>query len=570
MVSTNGHGSESERVALYMRVSSEEQKTKESIETQAGFLEEYCKLYGYDVAGVYKDEAISGTVPMRERPEGSRLLADAREGTLDAVLVYRLDRIGRSLLVVVDAHDRLGEAGVALKSANEPIDTSSPSGRLIFQMLASFAEFERATIAERSRDGLHRAFKNGKQLGRIPYGYDIAEDGTFVVVEEEASVVRRIIANIARGSTLYAEAKRLNDEGEPSPGTKHRGKPRKHGTTWCHSTIRAIVLQRAYSGTHVVNSSRGPIERSVPAIVDLDVYQRAAGRMAENKRYGGGRKHRNYLLRGLVSCHHCSTAYVGDASMSSAGVRYHYYAWRKKKATSEPLAKGLNCPKVKASWLEELIWADVRTFLQNPGEVLQRVREQLAEDTEGEDLEARHVSLTKRLAAKHEEKGRYAKLYAQGHLDEDELELHMADLKNQVGNLKLLISSVESDLAARGERRLVARTTEAWLLTLRKSLDEVEQETEDAFESRRELTKLLVERVVVGRDEEGRRRVDVTYRFGPPEQLEGVDSADGVHNSDEFRRAHGRGGAGGLLTGHPRMSSYSVAVERAPEASGSA
>ena len=117
---------------------------------------------------------------------------------------------------------------------------------------------------------------------------------------------------------------------------------------------------------------------------------------------------------------------------------------------------------------------------------------------------------------------------------------------------------------------MVARTTEAWLLTLRKSLDEVEQDTEDAFESRRELTKLLVERVVVGRDEEDRRRVDATYRFGPPEQLEGVDSADGVHNSDEFRRAHGRGGAGGLLTGHPRMSSYSVAVERAPEAPGSA
>ena len=151
-----------------MRVSSEEQKTKESVETQAGFLEDYCKLYGYDVAGVYKDEAISGTVPMQERPQGSRLLADAKEGALDSVLVYRLDRIGRLLLVVVDAHDRLGQAGVALKRANEPIDTSSPSGRLIFQMLASFAEFERATIVERSRDGLHRAFKNGKQLGRVP------------------------------------------------------------------------------------------------------------------------------------------------------------------------------------------------------------------------------------------------------------------------------------------------------------------------------------------------------------------------------------------------------------------
>jgi site-specific DNA recombinase len=100
-----------------MRVRSEEQKTKESIETQDQFLQEYCKLYGYEVAGVYKDEAISGTALMRERPEGSRLLADAEEGAFDAVLVYRLDRIGRALLVVVDAHDRLGQAGIALKSA---------------------------------------------------------------------------------------------------------------------------------------------------------------------------------------------------------------------------------------------------------------------------------------------------------------------------------------------------------------------------------------------------------------------------------------------------------------------
>ncbi len=73
--------------------------------------------------------------------------------------------------MVVDVHDRLGESGIALKSANEPIDTSTPAGRLIFQMLASFAEFERGTIRERTQHGLHRAFRNGKHSGRIPYGY---------------------------------------------------------------------------------------------------------------------------------------------------------------------------------------------------------------------------------------------------------------------------------------------------------------------------------------------------------------------------------------------------------------
>jgi hypothetical protein len=152
----------------------------------------------------------------------------------------------------------------------------------------------------------------------------------------------------------------------------------------------------------------------------------------------------------------------------------------------------------------------------------------------GEALEECHASLTRRLAAKQEEKSKYVKLYAQGHLDEEELEVHMADLKNQVENLKLLVSSVESDMVARDEDRMVARTTEAWLLTLRKNLAEVEQDTNEAFEGRRELAKLLVEKIVVGRGEEGRTKVDITYRFGPPEAAVGEASAHGVQNTEEF------------------------------------
>ena len=376
MPSTNGHGPMPERVALSMRVSSEEQKEKESIATQDGFLEEYCKLYDLEVTSIYKDEAISGTVPMHERPGGRQLLEDAKAGKFDTVLVYKLDRIGRSLLVVVDAHDRLAEAGVALRSATEPIDTSTPAGRLIFQMLASFSEFERATITERSRDGLHRAFKNGKQLGCIPYGYDIAEDGAFVVVEEEARIVRGIIANIAAGSTLYKEAKRLNDEGEPGPGRKYRGRPRKHGPSWCHTTIRGIVFQRAYAGTHVVNAHKGPVEREVPAIVEPELHRRALSRLQENKQYAGGKPGRKYLLRGLVWCANCGTAYTGTFSRPS-GREKRYYKYRCRKrgtATYDKRVKQHSCPNVKAEWLEGLVWQDVRSFLSDPGEVLRRVR----------------------------------------------------------------------------------------------------------------------------------------------------------------------------------------------------
>ena len=274
----------------------------------------------------------SGTArPSNERPEGRRLLEDAKAGRFDTVLVYKLDRLGRSLLVIVDAHDRLAQAGVTLRRATEPIDTSTPSGRLIFQMLASFAEYERETIGERTRAGLHRALRNGKHAGRIPYGYRVSEageDGLLEVVEEEAAIVREIIANVAAGSTLYGESKRLNDEGVPSPGWRFKSGERKHGASWSGSSVAGIVHQGAYSGTHRVKVSGAggeeSISREVPAVVDAGLQQRAIKALAENKRYPNRKNDRRYLLRGLVSCETCGYACTGRTS-SARGKRYSYY-----------------------------------------------------------------------------------------------------------------------------------------------------------------------------------------------------------------------------------------------------
>jgi site-specific DNA recombinase len=537
MPSTNGHGSKPERVALYLRVSSEEQRDRETIELQRDFLEQYRSLYELEVAEIYEDDGVSGTVPLHERPEGRRLLEDAREGKFQAVLVYKLDRLGRSLLVIVDAHDRVREAGVALRSATEPIDTSNPSGRLIFQMLASFAEYERGTIRERTQAGLHRAFKAGKQLGCIPYGYDVTSDGEFVVVEDEAQIVRQIIANIAGGATLYSEAKRLNDEDVPSPSHRYRGKPRKHGADWGQTTIRVIIQQRAYVGTHVIriNGGKETIERPVPAIIDPALRQKALRRLEENKRYAGGRRKRNYLLSGLVECAHCGWTYRGTtASDSRSGKRYYYYSCGKRSYVHDKRFRGYSFPYVSAEWLEDLVWQDVRRFPENPGEVLERVREQLEGDDQANELKERRESLEKQLASKQAERDRAMQLYMRGLISEEEAEVLLADLKNQVANLELLIESVEADLTKDEERKLVAMNTEAWLMALRKNLAEVERDTEDAYLHRRELVKLLVERITAGRDEDGRVKMDITYRFGPVEASQDEDVLVGVQNSEEF------------------------------------
>jgi site-specific DNA recombinase len=165
------------------------------------------------VAATYADDGIPGTIPFHERAGGRRLLEDARGGRFGSVVCCKLDRIGRSLLNVVDTYDRLEALCIGLRSAKVQLETTTPAGRLQFQMLAGFAEFERATIRERAQDGLHRALRAGKQPGRVPYGYRIGEQsGSFEVVEDEARIVAQIFANIAEGSTIYREVRRLNDE----------------------------------------------------------------------------------------------------------------------------------------------------------------------------------------------------------------------------------------------------------------------------------------------------------------------------------------------------------------------
>ena len=185
----------------------------------------------------------------------------------------------------------------------------------------------------------------------------------------------------------------------------------------------------------------------------------------------------------------------------------------------------------RAEWLGGLVWTDVRGFLESPGEVLERVRAQLRSDTVAEELEARREDLGRRLAAKQAEKDRYVRAYAQGHISEDELAVYAADLRNQVENLKLLIAAVEADLAQQEEHLMAAETTEAWLMSLRERIAEVEKDSEEAFEKRRQLVALLVQRMDVGRDEYGSTQVHITYRFGPPEAQLEADILGGIQGS---------------------------------------
>src|SRR3990172_2298571 len=107
------------RIALYMRVSSDEQAEKGTIQNQRDFLRNFANLYGLNVVASYEDPGVSGTIALGKRPDGRRLLEAAASGHFDELIVYRLDRLGRSLKVLMDAHNTLDAAGVTMRSATE-------------------------------------------------------------------------------------------------------------------------------------------------------------------------------------------------------------------------------------------------------------------------------------------------------------------------------------------------------------------------------------------------------------------------------------------------------------------
>jgi DNA invertase Pin-like site-specific DNA recombinase len=149
------------RVALYARVST---LNNQHPEMQLSELREYANRRGWQISEEYVDQGVSGS--KESRPALNRLMADACRRRFDAILVWKIDRFGRSLKHLVNALAELASLGVAFISLRDNLDLSTPSGRLMFQIIGAMAEFERALIQERVRSGIRNARAKGKRLGR--------------------------------------------------------------------------------------------------------------------------------------------------------------------------------------------------------------------------------------------------------------------------------------------------------------------------------------------------------------------------------------------------------------------
>lgn len=179
------------RVALYARVSTS--NGNQDPEMQLRELREYAGRRGWTIAAEYIDQGVSGS--KESRPALNDLMAAAHLRKFDAILVWKIDRFGRSLKHLVNSLAELGALGVAFVSFRDNLDLSTPSGRLMFQIIGAMAEFERALIQERVRAGLRNARAKGRRLGRPRVIVDVpkiallrAQGRSWAQIEDEIGV----------------------------------------------------------------------------------------------------------------------------------------------------------------------------------------------------------------------------------------------------------------------------------------------------------------------------------------------------------------------------------------------
>ena len=367
------------RVALYARVSTDEQRTKGTVETQLSKVRGRAVLEEWHVAGEYIDDGISGAVPLAARPAGRRLLEDARAGRLDTVVIYRLDRLGRKLQVIVDAQAELERCGVRLHSTGESIDTSTPAGRMIFHVLASVAEMERDVIYERTNGGRDRVAETGRWVtGPIPPGYDLDERG-YLTPGADADLWAGIFGRIAHGgSSAKAEAQRLTALSVSTDARYPGGKVTSGAAVWRSSRVLDILHSPVYKGTRDFGLSDGTVSSTPCApLVDEQTWDRVQARLSENSALNGGG--RDYLLRGLVRCAGCGRTFTGWPHTNT-----HYYRCHAQSARySDPTIAPCNARMLPATDMERVVWEQCRWIVLHPEEALADAQKYLRDQAAG-------------------------------------------------------------------------------------------------------------------------------------------------------------------------------------------
>ena len=304
------------KVAAYARVSSGKETMLHSLAAQVDYYRTYIRRNPeWEYAGVYADEAKTGTKDSRE--EFQRMLAACRAGTIDHIITKSISRFARNTVTLLETVRELKILGVSVAFEEQNIDTATGDGELMLSILASYAQEESLSASENQKWRVRQQFANGKPWHGIMLGYRY-QDGKYVVVPEEAEIVRSIYADYLSGKGVIAIMKRLNEDGILT----------QQGFTWHKSAITRILKNYAYTGSLLLQTkyrenhltkrtlvNRGQLPQyhatgTHEPIIDIGTYEFVQMEMKKRaEKYGKVKKSVGSPFRSLITCQHCGKHY---------------------------------------------------------------------------------------------------------------------------------------------------------------------------------------------------------------------------------------------------------------------
>ena len=320
------------RVAAYCRVSTAMEEQAQSFDSQVSYYTDYIKKRpDYEFAGIYGDEGISGT-SLKNREQFKRLIEDCEAGKIDLVITKSISRFARNTQDCLHYSRLLKNLGIGVFFEKEGISTTDAGGELLFTILSSLAQEESRNISENTTWGIRTKFKNGESHlnGTIIMGYEQGPNGTMIINEEQAKVVRRIYALFLEGQTPNKISRMLKTEGVV--GT--RGK-----VGWSPGTIRGMLRNEKYKGdsllqktyttsylSHKNQPNTGQVDQyyvkgSHPAIIDEETWEAVQLELARRDQF---MKDHNLKYCGYASC---PSPYIGKVFCGECGEPFNRHVW---------------------------------------------------------------------------------------------------------------------------------------------------------------------------------------------------------------------------------------------------
>lgn len=442
------------RCAIYTRKSTDEGLDQEfnTLDAQRESAEAFIKSQQHEgwvaLPDRYDDGGFTGG--NIERPALKRLLADVTAGKVDCIVVYKVDRLSRSLLDFSRIMDTLEQNGARFVSVTQQFNTTHSMGRLTLNILLSFAQFEREIIAERTRDKMSAARRKGKWVGgMLVLGYDVdPRGGRLIVNEDEAARVREIFDLYLRERALLPTVQELARRGWTIKRWTTRKGAVRGGSPFNKTNLFRLLTNPVYVGR--IDYKGTIYEGEHDAIVSEDVFARVRTILRENRRNGGRDVRNRYgaLLKGLLYCGKCNASMV-HAYTSQRGKRYRYYvcSHAQKNGWDTCLVKSLPAPDIERFVVERIRAIGNDSGLV--GEVIRKAQEQSSHDIESLERERRILETELRALD-----GEIRKLLQSKEINSTALRTaRLADLQDRVRETERRATNVREEmLKMEGER----------------------------------------------------------------------------------------------------------------------